>query len=789
MSRALALAAIVSLALAAPSLAHGPLFPIPNPVPGVTPSPGPGPLPLPGGATGGGGGGTTGGGGGGGVTGGGGPLTGSVVIQGVASGIGAGVAPAGAATGGGASGGGAQGQPAPGAATGGAPSGGATTGGGTPTGTGLTAPTPGGAPGGAPLPPALGGASVRPATAAGGTTGGGGTNGGGSGTGGAAVGAGALPAPAGPGGVATPGGDGDSGASSTGGVSDGAGLNPDAGSGDAAAPGGATAGGDTAPNPAANPRAAASRRKKGKTSSLADWQAWWAYNRERFFDLRGREARFELNADLENGDQGAAPQRQRLLRGQISTLLQRSLHDDDFSVRAHAVLALARVGYGRDLRPYRRALADDDWRVGNSAVVALGILGDAEAAKVLSSIAFDTLKGRRAMGVSKPLRNDSRVYAALSLGLIGCRGDLSQSHAMEDLMELVEGRFPTSDINCAALEGLGLMRATEVVPQLVVLLADPTRDARIRSVCATTLGKIGHRGAIPELVEALSDRKTSVRRSAAVALGLLAQPSDRTAAAALRKSLKSDADLVVRNFATIALGEMASEEDVAFLRRQLRAKGINQRSFSALALGVWASEHPGKRPAELGEELVAMFDAADSPDERGAAAIAMGLVGHRDGAARLRALLARSGQAGLRRHVALALGLMGEHEAITELRETLKEIGDSELRTSSALALGMLGDHAASDLLEELVVKDASVGIRGAALQGLGRIGGQSALMGLGEVLANREGRYDDRLRGFAASALGRLGDEDPMPILARVSVGSNYVDARGAILAIYRGF
>lgn len=69
---------------------------------------------------------------------------------------------------------------------------------------------------------------------------------------------------------------------------------------------------------------------------------------------------------------------------------------------------------------------------------------------------------------------------------------------------------------------LNLTKSEKAIPELVNALNH--EDSSVRGSAADALGKIGSDAAIEELVQALNDEDSSVRRSAADALGKIASP-------------------------------------------------------------------------------------------------------------------------------------------------------------------------------------------------------------------------------------------------------------------------
>ena len=91
---------------------------------------------------------------------------------------------------------------------------------------------------------------------------------------------------------------------------------------------------------------------------------------------------------------------------------------------------------------------------------------------------------------------------------------------------------------------------------------------------------------------------------------------------------KSASDRAVRNFCLIALGQIGNMKGRDFLVTQVQKGQPHDRTFSALALGVYGNKCKESR-TELGKVLLDAWNEVKNDSERGAFAIGMGLLDYK----------------------------------------------------------------------------------------------------------------------------------------------------------------
>ena len=161
----------------------------------------------------------------------------------------------------------------------------------------------------------------------------------------------------------------------------------------------------------------------------------------------------------------------------------------------------------------------------------------------------------------------------------------------------------------------------------------------------------------------MTDKSAQVQRSSAIALGLLTDKEDEKTVETIITHAKSAADRAVRNFCLIALGQIGNVKGRDFLVTQVQKGQPHDRTFSALALGVYGNKFKDSR-TELGKILLDAWNETKNDSDRGAFAIGMGLLDYKAAAPALMEEMKTGGSPDLKGHVATALGLLGKKDAI-----------------------------------------------------------------------------------------------------------------------------
>ncbi|HET6204005.1 MAG TPA: HEAT repeat domain-containing protein [Planctomycetota bacterium] len=491
------------------------------------------------------------------------------------------------------------------------------------------------------------------------------------------------------------------------------------------------------------------------------WEFWFEWNKDIL--LRAREVRRAEMPVLREGeaarvDPGFA--RREILPHVLPLCDSRDLH------LAHtALLAAGKIGGAESLPPLLEALRHGGPETRRHAALALGLCGEREALLALVEVFEDP---------SSPV--ELRADAVLGMGLQGRpeSAPILRNFLEKNLNAENAGGDPR-DLLVGALASAGMIGDPSFVPFLVgryrALLEE--RRSRSRTVLGsllTTLGRLRDSGALSTLVEALAEKDTELRRSAALSLGDLGDPA---AVAPLAAALAGDADLQVRGFAAVSLGRIGGEAAIAALRGAFAAKGVSRtvRGFSAIGLGLaW------DRGSEA--ELKRALEAPGEEDLRGAYAIALGLVGDQGAAdALFRVLENRNLKPDLRGYAAIAIGMIRPDEGLLRLLRVVREEsgGVEDLRRGLLLGLGMFGEPLATPIVLQTLAEDRRDLVRGAATVALNLLRDPAAARILGELLSKTGASPLPDRSVFVCAAFGSLGDMHTYPLLAEAFFNANY--------------
>ncbi|HGY90317.1 MAG TPA: HEAT repeat domain-containing protein [Planctomycetes bacterium] len=539
--------------------------------------------------------------------------------------------------------------------------------------------------------------------------------------------------------------------------------------------------------------------KKRRSDAGTSWAAWWFFNDDRFLNLKAKVRSQEQDTDTSDlfMSPGASDTIVKVpakkIREKVNPALEYALGDDFFDTRAAAAIALGKTGFPENIAHILKAVSDDDHRVRESACLGLGILGNKEAVPFLIHVMQNTREAKKALGRGTgDVLTRTRAFAALGLGLIGDRTDISGTQAVSALIDMIKNNENGSrDLQVAPLTALGLMRATEAVPFLIDFAKDQENGAWQRAYAITALSKIGDQAAKDVLVKGLRDKQNAVVQSSAMGLGLLTPADDKKTIAALQRTVRRGRDLAAKNFAIISLGQIGGVSNRNFLVRLVKKGNKFEKTFGALALAVYFNNQKNAGDPErrdVAKMLHKAFNGAKDPIERGAYAISLGIMGYDTAAPDILKTLLKGGQASMRAHLCVALGLMRYEKSTKDIQDIVKEKGDVDLRRNAAIALGLMGDKGAVDELKKEIQDSAnSQAVQGAVVQGLGFIGDVSAVDTLVQMVKERS-KFKDVTRAFAAVALGLLGDKDSISVIDHIAENSNYIirtDAIGEVLTI----
>ncbi len=538
---------------------------------------------------------------------------------------------------------------------------------------------------------------------------------------------------------------------------------------------GPRAGGQTGGGRVGGSTPGARGRKASKSEGFERWEFWWAYNREPYLDLKNRLGRTELSSGSAdfllgkgNKDEAATASRpsRKVIDERLIPSLREALKDGYFDVRAAAVIALGKTADASAIQDMVKVLADDNKQVSESAALAMGILGAKEATPILLHLLSDDAEGRKLVARPEvPVR--TRAFAAVALGL------LKDESAIQPLLAAVDRKETQKDVPIAAIIALGIMKANPALERLITLAQDTAIDDLTRSYAITSLGKIGNKDALKAVRTALQDSSLHVSRSAVIALGLLGDADDVETQTLLRGVVEKNPDPQSRNWACIALGQLGGKESRKTLLAVLEKERQSLRAFAALGSAIYAR---ATKDDSIVEYLRKALKEEDDQSTKGALCIALGILQDRSSEKDMLSVLENEKAPDLRGYAAVGLGMMNARGAKPAIEAVLTDskVADPDLQRSAATALGLLGDSSAVPLLTKLLKEAQTEYVISSSALALGYIGDWRAIDPLVALVEDKKGT-PDLARANAVTALGIVGEEDPLPKLHVISIDNNY--------------
>lgn len=549
--------------------------------------------------------------------------------------------------------------------------------------------------------------------------------------------------------------------------------------------------------------------------------------------VRTDEAFFGVAGGLRRGDENRPTEllRKRVVPALLSALARERNPD----VLTGTALALAKIAEpaddpdGRIPVALRSLLASANQEVAESAAIALGIHAHASSAPLLAALlADDAIARTQARTPQIPTR--TRAFAAYALGILGQRTsntDVRRFIVRALCSSLQSEVAPASnDVRVACTLALGLVRieperlagsfggapddslASSREAELRWLrprLDDARAPETIRAHLPVALARIARGGAaelsidlerrfVSALGPATSDG-TLMQQSSGIALGLLLDNDqdeiDRTGISSLQRLAREGGPLA-RRWALISLARAAARDGThsgggrdgstlrevrAFLAGELNRSNGLLRPWCGLALGVLEANRIALGEAAAPETVRILRTALDEhsgPTEAGAYCLALAL--SHDATSRERILTeARAVQdEELQSHACLALGILDGRESILPLRAIAAE---SRLRPlvmrDASIALGLLGDHALVPAMLAWLREAPNGALLAAVADALGWVGDARAIEPLCALVDDRD--VPDRVRAFAAVALGRICDRELLPWTASLARDLNW--------------
>jgi len=551
-------------------------------------------------------------------------------------------------------------------------------------------------------------------------------------------------------------------------------------------------------------------RRGGRTGGgpgFESWEFWWAFNKEYFLELKKNLYRAQEPSESASHFVGRGAKRlfvtdasrpsRRMVREHVIPKLRDALRASNADLRDSACVALGKTGNAVEVAALVEMLNDASVSVRKAAAIGLGMLQVKQSIRPLIQLLEGTEEGRKLRG-GRPPEDALRAYAAAGLGLVG---DNPNHEVRDTLMRFARRARLHRSVRVHAVLSLGLLRGdgqyvAVIAEHLKKLAGDLRTDTFVRAHAVTALARLlerNHAPVRPELIRFLvglvkRDGQNHVKRSAIIALGILAPDPEANpeVPALLVKTLLKPRSVANGNFAAIALGQIGGKEAMQALRRVVLKGRSQTTAYAALGLGILC-RNLRENPAGAGgclkglSSLRAGFTKVRNPHFKGGLAIALGIAQDRDAGALLLDALKKDRDVTLRGYLAIALGMVRYEPSMAYLLDVLDHATNLPLlREQTAIGLGLMGNREVAARLVRSFQVGSTVYLQASAAQALGFIGDRNSVRPLVELLA--DAKKPDLTRAFACVALGTIGEDAPIPVLAEAIVNLNFLASTPSI-------
>lgn len=563
--------------------------------------------------------------------------------------------------------------------------------------------------------------------------------------------------------------------------------------------------------------------KKGPAIDNSTWETWWELNRVEFFPRRWVGAVISP----ENGQLvRAGPQALHadVVERKIWPLLEESINHKHVFVRESALITMGRVAANETQRARAREVLLERLKVRNhlearSAALGLFYVADETSIHPMYMIARD-----------EKTDEDTRAFLALTMT------NLKHPLAAELLKQLADVRKGYFELVGSAIMGLGYngIEDDPSIPEFLTDIAYKQKNVRaqFRALAVESFGRIGDLEAgFEPIYKGLSDRDIEVRRSSAIAAGVLdyrtpaereilsirapyeefvgvpmtpvheAQiraleakiPEQRLQMVAqvkkmvkrLGEAMQQDNDTFTRRMSAISLGRIYAQNPQAlaakYLDGELKDDKFTMREFALLAKAI------GGMPGTLEQAQAFLKDR--NPSTRGAGCIALGLICNKDRAdavgdelrkpvdAAMREIVAKDPHPFIRGYAAIGLGLTGTAGSADVILETMRSTRTPECRAYCALGLALLGTKKGADDLVAFIgsgeMRNGFVASHMVYSLGLTKDRRETTLDTLVEVSRDKNDQY---VQAAALAAIGYVSSGEFYPLRHLMARGYNFM-------------
>lgn len=526
-----------------------------------------------------------------------------------------------------------------------------------------------------------------------------------------------------------------------------------------AGPGASTGG------PSAAPKGPSTGGASGGGTDLTLWEFWWGFNKDAYLNLKaaiytgvvtGGDDFFLGGGTTKQAKNSLKPS-EEAIRQKIVPALKEALEKERANdIVTGALIALGKIGDAKNEQGesefesiISKFLSSSSQEIAETAAVALGILANDASVATLKSLALDLPEGRKLVG-SNEVNYRSRAFATYGLGLIGNRTASNQTRQeiatiLVDILNKPD--TSTRDVKVAALISMGL-----------VPIAPESGEAADGKTSATS----SRQAEIKYITKFFKDENNHslVRAHAPTALARLL---DKDAPQDLREGV---AKMLVE-----ALGDHSKERDEV-------------QQSCVLALGQIGDTDKDKLDKEIRDTLMRISDKSPDIQAKNFAMIALAQIGGRQGPGEdndsgvkdVRGFLLTNltkGRSHIKPWAGVAIGVMeraildsGTQSGQTpsgvskdQLRVALKEAASPDHQGAFAIGCGIAKDTEAKNILMDKLDNASGDQARGYAAVALGLIGDRDAIKKIEAIV--KDSKYKPELLKQTAIGLGLLGDKD----------------------------
>lgn len=555
---------------------------------------------------------------------------------------------------------------------------------------------------------------------------------------------------------------------------------------------------------ASGPETPGDKGDKKKANDDGTWETWWALNRIEFFPHR-----YVRQVVSSEGPQmrGAKPLSADVVRAKLWKPLMTLKDDKQTFVREATLITIGRVASDEALKDEARkvllqAIKDPNHLVARAA--ALGLFYVANEPSMLPMV----------LG-AKDAKGETDVRAFLALTLTAMQSPMAENFLTDLVSADKNAEF---EFVASAIMALGYIPGPTSARTLKDIYENHKFRAELR---AEAIESYGRRGSVDDGAEivskALDDRETDIRRSAAMALGVLDYrtdaeramtalldpydlstgaklPEDVQAKADVLKAqvpaqreardkkvreivkrlvhaMENDTDVFVSGMCAISLGRIAAQTESALAVKMLSANLKKERNvvreYQILALAI------AKAPEAYEVALDAVVAKNRMATTQCAGMIAMGILGDARGNEVLRNVVEGSPYGYLRGYAAMALGMLGDEKSHGPILAMLKTTKAPEAMSFGALGLALLGTKSGGDILVKRLTETADGDVAAYTVYSLGLMKDRSKLDDLVNIAVNHGNFF---VQSAAVAAIGYVSSAEDYPRRHLMARGFNYM-------------